>query len=146
MALEEYSKAKINPNHTIIPFRDDNGALSYAINRAQLGTKRLEELLTSMWEQGRAKKPVGGSRGFNTRNEKYPLSKTLQILVQEAGKRRLGSKWEVKFKLIIKHICDKQGMSDQLELVEGTTKPADYVLVSVCLIPSSLGLVYSGNS
>ena len=69
-ALEKYVEAKIPGAITVVPFRDDNGAICYALKQAKLSTEELYACLTPFWKTSRAKKPGAGSRGFNTRNEK----------------------------------------------------------------------------
>lgn len=130
IALEEYFKAAISHNMTVVPFRNDRGAICYALKSGKLTTEELSKDLMPFWKEGRAKKPSAGSRGFNTRNEKYRLREPLKILVQEVAKQRFGTDWESIFKLMIKHICEMEGMSNQLKLIEDDSKPDKHILVS----------------
>lgn len=129
IALEEYSKAKMKPGTTVVPFRNDNGAICFGVKLARLGTADLHKAFDYFWKNCRAQKSAAGSRGFNTRNEKYRMSKPLMIDVQEVGRQRFGYNWKTRFEEIIKYICAMDGMDNQLELVEDSSRSQDYVLV-----------------
>lgn len=131
IALEEYSRVKMpQRTTTFVPFRNDNGAICFGIKYSKLETKGLYDAFEKFWKNGRAQRPAAGSRGFNTRNEKYRMSKPLKISVQEVGKQRFGTaEWSTIFKDIIEYVCTMDGMTDQLELVENSSRPQDHILV-----------------
>jgi hypothetical protein len=129
IALKVYERHITPHNHTVVPFRNDYGAICYAFIKGQFDTKQLFEVFKDYWRTGRAKQPGAGSSGFVTRNEKYRLSKPLCIFAQDTAKQRFGSKSIFIFENIIKHICEKDGMSGQLELITNESIPNGYIEV-----------------